>query len=65
MLVAITKLRDLPENSAAERAGSMKEAQRALNAGEKWDLIKPTDRQLYERTNEPADKKPLLPTVKE
>ncbi|KAH7728119.1 UNC-4 protein5 protein [Aphelenchoides avenae] len=45
VLVAITKLKN------EGREGSRKEAQRALDAAEKWGLIKPTDRQLYERQN--------------
>lgn len=43
VLVAITKLNN------EGREGSRKEAQRALDAAEKLGLIKPTDRQLYER----------------
>ena len=44
VLVAITKLK----NDA--RTEGQKEAERALKtAEEKWQLIKPTDRQLFER----------------
>lgn len=45
VLVAITKLNN------NEREESQKEAQRALSAAEKFGLIKPTDRQLYELQN--------------
>lgn len=43
MLVAITKLNN------KEREKSQKQAQRALDASEKFGIIKPTDRQLYEK----------------
>lgn len=54
MLVAITKFKDETNN----REGSIKEAQRALDAAERFGVIKPTDRQLFEKKNK-------LPTVPE
>lgn len=43
VLVAITKLKN------KERFNAQKEAQRALDAAIKWDIIRPTDRELYEK----------------
>lgn len=44
VLVAITKLKN------DQRIEGQKEAARALKAAEeKWNLIRPTDRQLFER----------------
>uniref|UniRef100_A0A8R1E5X6 Uncharacterized protein n=1 Tax=Caenorhabditis japonica TaxID=281687 RepID=A0A8R1E5X6_CAEJA len=47
VLVAITKLGGVNQ----ERAGSTEQAKRALQAAEKFGLIKATDRELYERAN--------------
>uniref|UniRef100_A0A914LY41 Uncharacterized protein n=2 Tax=Meloidogyne TaxID=189290 RepID=A0A914LY41_MELIC len=46
VLVAITKLEG---DAAAGREEARKEAQRALDVAQKFGLIAPTDRQLYER----------------
>ncbi|KAI6209433.1 Protein unc-45-like protein B [Aphelenchoides besseyi] len=48
LMVAITKLQT-PTN---ERDGAKKEAQRALDAAERFGVIKPTDRQLYEQKSQ-------------
>jgi hypothetical protein len=45
--VAITKFKDVSN----DRDGAVKEAQRALDAAERFGVIKPTDRQLYEKKN--------------
>lgn len=42
--MAITKFKDKTTN----RDGAIKEAQRALDAAERFGVIKPTDRQLFE-----------------
>lgn len=44
ILVAITKLKE----DKSQREGAIKEAQRALDAAERFGVIKPTDRQLFE-----------------
>ncbi|RCN35472.1 tetratricopeptide repeat protein [Ancylostoma caninum] len=48
VLVAITKLG--PKNEA--RKGATEQAKRGLAAAEKFGIIKPTDREMYERTNQ-------------
>ncbi|EGT47902.1 hypothetical protein CAEBREN_14621 [Caenorhabditis brenneri] len=48
VLVAVTKLGGINQ----ERAGSTEQAKRALDAAEKFGLIKATDRELYERANQ-------------
>ncbi|KAF7636608.1 TPR_REGION domain-containing protein [Meloidogyne graminicola] len=58
VLVAITKLEG---KAAIGREESRKEAQRALDAAEKLELIAPTDRQLYEQ----MEKNRNLSNVKE
>ncbi|KAK5973250.1 hypothetical protein GCK32_006463, partial [Trichostrongylus colubriformis] len=47
VLVAIAKLGAANES----RKGAAEEAKRALAAAEKFGIIRPTDRELYERTN--------------
>lgn len=44
VLVAITKLKN------KERVGAQKEAQRALDAAVKWGIIKPSEREIYEKS---------------
>ncbi|RCN29940.1 tetratricopeptide repeat protein [Ancylostoma caninum] len=48
VLVAITKLG--PKNEA--RKGATEQAKRGLAAAEKFGIIRPTDREMYERTNQ-------------
>lgn len=45
VLVAITKLKN------KDREPAQKEARRALNAAVKWGIIRPTDREIYERNS--------------
>lgn len=45
ILVAITKFKD----ESNDRSAAIKEAQRALDAAERFNVIKPTDRQLFEQ----------------
>lgn len=44
ILIAITKFKN------KDRELAQKEAQRAIDAATKWGIIRPTDRELYERS---------------
>lgn len=43
VLIAITKLK------TKDREPAQKEARRALDAAVKWGIVRPTDREIYER----------------
>ncbi|KAJ1354643.1 Protein unc-45 A [Parelaphostrongylus tenuis] len=47
VLVAISKLEAVAEG----RKGAVDQAKRGLAAAEKFGIVKPTDRELYERTS--------------